>query len=255
MYGMISKTTMKLVIKSVAVACLLSIILITFSSCAIMPGWIIGSGKVITEPRDVKYFDRVTLKGSGNLIIEQGDVESLKIEAEDNIIPTITTEVQRTNLVIGYEWRFLSGRIPTKPINFYLKVKDIRAITLSGSGTVKSGSLRSEQIDINISGSGKADLNVDVKEINTRISGSGSVKVIGETEKQEIVISGSGSYPASGLASKECKIVISGSGNCNVRVSDDLDVHISGSGNVFYVGNPMINQDISGSGKINNYSD
>jgi len=255
MYRKKSKTIMKSVFKSVTGGCLLGIILITFSSCALMPRWSIGSGKVVTETRDVKYFDRVTLKGSGNLIIEQGDEESLTIEAENNIIPMITTEVQRTNLVIDYEWRFLSIRIPTKPINFYLKVKDIKAITLSGSGTIKSDSLKGEQIDINISGSGKADLNVNVKEINTRISGSGSVKVAGEAEKQEIVISGSGSYPASGLASKECRIVISGSGSCIVRVSDDLDVHISGSGNVSYIGNPMINQDISGSGKVNNFSD
>lgn len=255
MYRKKSNAIIKSVFKLVTVVCLLGIILITFSSCALMPNWLVGSGNVIKEERDVSNFDQISLHGSGNLIIEQGDIESLRIEAEDNIIPTITTEVRNSELVISYKTRFLSSRIPTKPINFYLTIKDIKAITLSGSGTIKSDGLRTEQVDIYISGSGKADLNVNVKNINVRISGSGSVKVAGEAEKQEIRISGSGSYPASGLAIKECKIVISGSGNCAVRVSDKLDVRISGSGNVSYIGRPEISEDISGSGGIKNISE
>ena len=43
---------------------------------------------------------------------------------------------------------------------------------------------------------------------------------------------------------------ISGSGNANVLVSDDLNVVISGSGKVSYAGYPDISKLISGSGKL-----
>ena len=85
-----------------------------------------GSGKVVTETRQVSGFDRVALSGIGNLTITQGDKESLKIEAEDNILPRIETTVQNRTLIIRYQnndWQ--KNVVPTKPINFYLTVKNI----------------------------------------------------------------------------------------------------------------------------------
>ena len=45
----------------------------------------------------VSSFDQVSLNGQGDLIITQGEQESLQIEAEDNLIPVIETE--RNNFV------------------------------------------------------------------------------------------------------------------------------------------------------------
>jgi hypothetical protein len=38
-----------------------------------------GSGNVITEPREVSHFNRVSMGGSGELTITQGDEESLTV--------------------------------------------------------------------------------------------------------------------------------------------------------------------------------
>ncbi|MEF8983378.1 MAG: DUF2807 domain-containing protein [Bacteroidales bacterium] len=45
-------------------------------------------------------------------------------------------------------------------------------------------------------------------------------------------------------------ISISGSGSCDVHVTENLEVDVSGSGKVRYEGNPVIDADISGSGKV-----
>jgi len=51
------------------------------------------------------------------------------------------------------------------------------------------------------------------------------------------------------LKTKECEVEIYGSGDCDVNVSESLDVRINGSGNVTYKGNPAeVNQKVSGSG-------
>ena len=60
-----------------------------------------GSGDVVTETRAVSGFDQVSLSGQGELIVTQGDQESLEIEAEDNIIAVIETEVRGNTLYIG----------------------------------------------------------------------------------------------------------------------------------------------------------
>ncbi len=53
-----------------------------------------GSGNIITQSIDVSNFDRVSLEGSGDVYIEQGQTESLTIEADDNIQPLLETKVR-----------------------------------------------------------------------------------------------------------------------------------------------------------------
>ena len=46
-------------------------------------------------------------------------------------------------------------------------------------------------------------------------------------------------------------LLISGSGNATVTVSDRLDAQLSGSGQLTYYGNPpQVTQDVSGSGRV-----
>jgi len=55
--------------KLILIIGLITIFLISMNSC-------VGA---ISEERDVSGFDKVTLSGSGDLIIEQGDTESLTV--------------------------------------------------------------------------------------------------------------------------------------------------------------------------------
>src|SRR5690349_18517826 len=46
-----------------------------------------GSGHVVSETREVSGFDSVSLAYPAQVLIKQGNAESLKIEAEDNLLP------------------------------------------------------------------------------------------------------------------------------------------------------------------------
>ena len=69
-----------------------------------------GSGKVITEERDVSGFDRVHLTGSGVAEIIQGETESLVIEAEDNIMSSIESKVENGTLTLGQKANYQPHR-------------------------------------------------------------------------------------------------------------------------------------------------
>ena len=82
-----------------------------------------GSGNVTSESRNVSDFNEVELQGIGNLTIQQTGSESLTIEAEDNIIPYLKTEVKNNRLTLSIEPGV--GISTTKPINYELTVKDL----------------------------------------------------------------------------------------------------------------------------------
>ncbi len=210
-----------------------------------------GSGNLTTETREVSGFDRISLSGTGNLIITQGETESLSIEAEDNIVDKITTEVSGETLEISYKHRWPFWPVwPTKEVNLTITLKSLESVKISGSGSASCDNLVGDSLNIEISGSGKIDMAVELSELTSKISGTGEFIFSGTTETQSLEISGSGKYYARDLASKIADIKISGSGNAEVSAEEKLNVEISGSGNVKYLGSPSINQKISGSGTV-----
>ena len=226
----------------------LILIFYSFTGCT----GIKGSGNVITEPRSVGNFKRVSLSGSGQLIITQGNEESLTIEAEDNIMPRIKTEVKGETLSLGYERDSWWKRVrPTRPITFKLEVIDITEAKLSGSGTIKASNVKTKDLEIDISGSGNVVSDrLAAEGLVVNLSGSGKFTLSGRVKKQEIRISGSGKYHAPELESQTVRVRISGSGKAVVRARQILDVKISGSAKVGYYGNPRLTTDISGSGSV-----
>lgn len=224
-------------------------IIFTFSAVSCKQ-FIRGSGNVISEERDVSGFNKVSVSGSGNLYIEQGDVESLTIEAEDNIIPLIEAKVSGNTLKIGLKTG--ASISLSKGIKYYLKVKDLESIQGSGSGSIYCEALEADSLSIKTSGSRKVEISdLKTKDIKIDSSGSGNITLSGSTESQDIETSGSTKYFGEELVSKICVIDSSGSGDLVVNVSDSLDINASGSVKITYIGNPSIDQKTSGSASIN----
>ena len=62
-----------------------------------------GSGDLVTESRQVSDFDRVALSGSGQVVITQGAEEGLSVEADDNLMQYVRTEVSGRTLELGLD--------------------------------------------------------------------------------------------------------------------------------------------------------
>jgi hypothetical protein len=213
-----------------------------------------GSGRVVQEKRSVSGVTEVRLATVGELNVQQGSTESLTVEAEDNLISRIRTDMEGGTLVIRVD-RGVSIS-PTAPVRYDLTVRELRELELSGSGKIHAAPLHSDEFSVRIPGSG--DIRLDQLEANSltaEISGSGKITVPGKVVSQKVRISGSGDYDGRSLQSRSADISVSGSGDSTVWVQDDLSAHISGSGTVDYYGNPKIVKHISGSGGVHNLGD
>ena len=208
-----------------------------------------GSGKVTSQQRNVSGFHEVEFTSVGEVTLEQGGSESLEIEAEDNLLPHIRTEVQGGRLLIGTE-RGVSIS-PTTTIRYRLKVREIDAIELSGSGKIVTSPLTSSEMRLDLPGSGVIRVGgLSARALEASISGSGDIEVPGRVGRVTVHISGSGEYDGGGLESETADVSISGSGDATVWVRDRLSASISGSGDVDYYGEPSVNKRVSGSGSV-----
>ena len=229
-----------------------------------------GDGNVVSEDRDVSGFSSVALAGWGKLHIETGETEALRIEADQNLLEYIETDVEDGQLEIRHRRRTVLR--PGATIHYYLTVRTLEAVRVSGAGDVDvpdlSGSrfavrisgagnvdiaaLEAEGLDVDITGAGSVHVeNLNADRLEVEISGAGDFSVLaGEVRVQEIGISGGGNYQAKDLQSSETEVRLSGLGNATVRVSERLQVNISGAGSVRYLGSPTIEKNVSGIGNV-----
>lgn len=211
-----------------------------------------GTGDIITETRDVAGFNKIRLDGAGRLLIKQGASESLVIEAEENVMDELTSEVIGDTLVLGYKdrpwWRSI---LPTRPIVYDLTVIDLNELTLNGAGDLEIQNLETTTFEITMNGAGQ----VDVEELMAdtfivHIAGTGTVAADGEANSQSISIDGAGNYQAGDLLTSSTMITIDGLGNATIWATERLDITINGGGSVNYYGLPSVSQDINGLGDI-----
>jgi hypothetical protein len=226
-----------------------AVALIPLAGCQALGPQVVGSGVVASEDREVAGFRTIAVTGSGEVIITPGAAPALTIEAEDNLLPLIRSDVEGGKLTLGFKSN--TWVKATKPIVFRLTVAELDAVSVAGSGTVTAGKLVGDKFDLSISGSGDATLKeIDVKALNVSLSGSGSFAASGSAGEATFGISGSGSVKAPDLAASAVTVKISGSGDADVRAAESLDVGVSGSGDVTYRGDPKVTKRISGSGSV-----
>lgn len=228
-----------------------------------------GSGEKVSEDRPVSNVERVSLHATGNLIIIQGNEEHLTVEADDNIMPRIRTEMHGRELVLDIEPGYSIH--PKTPITYTLKVKDLSKVSVSGSGNVTADELKVKDFSASIAGSGNMSFgNLDANDVEMSISGSGKMKtdaltadsldakisgsgdydVAGKVTKQSVTITGAGNFFGDNLESDEATVRIGGSGDVKLWTTSTLDATITGSGKISYYGKPDVSQTITGGGSV-----
>lgn len=204
------------------------------------------------EVRDVSRFDQVRFRGPGTLKITQTNEESLTVHAPAYVIKHIISEVKDGVLYVGYKSPKVTPlRVLKEVISFDLRVKDIREISVTGSGAVIVPDLDNDTVCVEINGSGKVNLgHLTADNFRATIQGAGHIRAQGDVETQAIVVNGSGKVMSDHLVSDFARVILNGSGKVSMSVSDELNVVINGSGEVSYGGFPDITKAITGSGAL-----
>lgn len=227
-------------------------LLLCLASCSTKSKPIKGSGKVIEETREVKAFDKIAVRGLGELMIKQSGKESVLIEAEDNILPHLQARVVDDTLQLGPDSLSFEEMIrPTRPIRYVVTVNELDGINLMGSGSITSISkIKVDDLDLVLDGTGHINMSIEGKGLTVSISGAGKADLRGEVEHQLVRLSGAGRYDAANLESDVAEVYLNGAGMIAVDAQQKLLVRIAGTGRVLYKGDPKISQTISGTGSV-----
>jgi len=233
-----------------------------------------GSGNIVTETRNVSGFTSITLAGIGNLYLTQGAAESVRIEAEDNLIPYFDTTVVGSSLKIGIKDQYMGISLqPTRPVKFHVTLPKLEAVTLAGSGNIFAGKVQAGAFGIALLGSGNMSADaltvtnldmhlsawgnislgtVSASQVTANIAGSGDIQVDALTAaKVTSKTAGSGNISLGGkVIEQSAQILGSGDYQAGGLKSDTATVQVTGSGNSQVSASSTLNVTILGSGDV-----
>ena len=213
---------------------------------------LIGSGVVTTDTRDSSGFSAITLEDCGELDITQGSVDSLTIQAENNLMPFIKSEVKNSRLTLGLRPNYQVNSIQnTVPVKYFVSVKNLKEIVLSGSGKIITHGISTATLKVVEDGGGSIQLEqLQAKELDMHLNGKGRTQVSGQVDLQTVELGGAGSYVADNLDSSYASVDVNGSGAATVWVTNALNVLLHGNGSTHYFGNPKLHVDNAGLGDV-----
>ncbi|MEP7039624.1 MAG: head GIN domain-containing protein [Acidobacteriota bacterium] len=174
-----------------------------------------GSGNAKSEKRNVSGFKEIEAGGAITLEIDAQKDFSVEVEADDNLLSLIKTEVSGDTLKISTEDKISS------------KTKIIVKISLP------------ELTSLDISGaSGAVVSNVKTGSLKLEASGASKIKISGEANSLESDASGASGIDAEGLRIEDAVVVASGASNTTVSAVNDLKADASGASTIYYTGEP-----------------
>ena len=204
---------------------------------AALPDFVDGSGVVVSEVRPVGEFRRIQLFAtpaaqpltavSVEVTVGQ-DLSPLRIEAEDNLIGLISTQVRDGALQITTSRPYA----PTTAVKVSVNVPTLDRVELLGVG------------DFNVTG-----LSGDLFE--AFISGWGSVVASGAVDSVDVFLRGLGKASLFNLEATQARAWLQGFGSVEVNAGESLFARVHGFGTVFYTGNPsQVDAEVKGFGAI-----
>jgi Putative auto-transporter adhesin, head GIN domain len=185
----------------------------SFGSFSFRTPKVVGSGVIKTQLRNVVDFNEVKASGAMNVEILAGETFLVEVEADDNLIEHIITELDGETLKIYTENR-LSAK---SKIVVRVSMPNLKEANVSGASKM------------NISGIQNEDLSL-------RASGASKINIKGETKSLDIDISGASKIDAEALIAESVKAEASGASSAVINATQQLDADASGASKISYIG-------------------
>ncbi|MBV8252475.1 MAG: DUF2807 domain-containing protein [Chitinophaga sp.] len=213
---------------------------------------IIGSGNVKSEKRTAGKFNQISAGGVFKIELTQGATESIKLEAEDNILPLIETEVSSGGLEIRMKKGYSIS--PNKDIKVYVTLPELKRLSISGASKLNAtNSFKGDRLNIDQSGASTITMDLAVSNLDLEISGAALLDLSGKTGGMNIGASGGARVHTADLRAETAKVGASGGADVIVNAAKSLSASLSGGARVKYKGTPEVQKSTSGGASVTKY--
>lgn len=189
-----------------------------------------GSGTPATESREVPEFARIEAGGAIQLDVRIGSPRAVVVQADDNLIGHLRTDVEDGALRLSMRPGSYETRTPMR----------VEVVTPVLSHLVLDGAAKAK-----VAGLAGGSLAVDA-------SGAADLELLGRVDLLTAKLSGAAELEGFGLEALRADLEIDGAGEAEVDAREELTADVGGAGKLRYRGEPKrLRTETSGAGTVN----
>ncbi|MBW6497721.1 MAG: DUF2807 domain-containing protein [Bacteroidales bacterium] len=196
-----------------------------------------GSMNVVSEIRQISDFNAIEASGPVKVELVQGDEIGLTIEADDNLIELIVTEVNDKVLTIRMRERV----VKYQALDIKVAFVTLEALRVSAGASVFSlNTIVGLALKHIVSSGATSELNLDLEELTLEVSSGARAKLSGKVRELFIESSSGSEVMASELQAENASIKTSSGSVNHVFVNNEMSIDASSGAVVSYGGSPTI---------------
>lgn len=207
-----------------------------------------GNGNVITEERTVsESFNTIKASEGLAVILTQSNTESITVEADENLMDLIVTEIE--DGVLKIHTRENIGKSKSKKI--MVNVKALSRITsTSGSSVSSTNTISSNQISLKSTSGSRLKIDINATEVNCKSTSGSSMSLSGKTDRVIAEATSGSRIKAEDLIAESGEIKATSGASASVNTSEKLIAKANSGASIKYYGDPEFvekNDAVSGS--------
>jgi hypothetical protein len=186
-----------------------------------------------SQQRNIPQFSSLEVSGATNVQFRQGDSSNVKVVGNEAELANVLTTVENGILVVRGKGSFKNT------YKVYVTGPVLKQITASGASKVSlADTLRTDVINLNVTGASTVKGAVKSKSIDISVSGASVVELTGSTRDLKGTVSGASVLKTYNLYSQNAEVTTSGASTAKVYAGQKISANATGSSSVKFKGNP-----------------
>jgi Putative auto-transporter adhesin, head GIN domain len=219
-------------------------------------------GQTTKKTLELADFKSIYVNSNYTVYLKQTNKQEVIVEALPEIFQVTDIKVDNGILMINIDrkpdspnksiWAKIDDIKLNPTMKVYVSMKNVNELQVNGGGKIVSeNSIATDFITLGVAGSGSLDVDIKGNTVKAEVTGSGKLNLRGYASSLDALLGGAGSITGFDCPLENAKVRLSGSGNCELNVTNQLDATVMGSGTLKHKGNTKnVTKKVYGTGLI-----
>lgn len=199
----------------------------------------------------ITSFDAIRVDAPVTVMVTTGAGASARAEGDQKILDRLRVDVSGRLLTVSLTRPQAGEKNSGGTATLRLSTGMVDRLILTGGGLILVDRIKTLRSQIALGGNGDVSVKaLDVDQLDLTMSGGGRATIGGKAGVATIRVSGAGTVAAEGLRARQARIVNDGPGTVQLTADVTATVTASGAGDVLITGRPACTADNRGTGRI-----
>lgn len=217
----------------------LALAALTFGACNVAP--VVGSGDLVSQEFVVDDFDRIEIDGAWEASITAGELQSVVVLVDDNLMQHVDVKVDDGRLQVELDRTTIRSTTAVS-----ITVPSLDKVEVNGAAAVSVEGLDAYEFETELNGAGTLTVNGGAEQFNVEVNGAGTFVAVGHSSTIDLEVNGASTVNLAEWEVRTADVDVNGASNVTLTGADAVSGSINGVANLTVDTKAVLDVDSSG---------